>query len=118
MINVLFGLSVVATYELDFVDEVDTLRSNLLFVGFASFTRVMGHTRQTLVGLLQDCETSDTQESRLSTETRSRPWNDLLKSGLAEALSLGIAGLPNALVALPTVPIDDYHSNVQAQWKL
>ena len=38
VINVLFGLSVVATYELDFVDEVDismpvdTLRSNLHFV--------------------------------------------------------------------------------------
>ena len=78
----------------------------------------MCHTRQTLVGLLQDCETSDMQVSRLSTETRSRPWNHLLNSGLAEALSLGIAGLPNALVALPTVPIDDYRPYVLAQWKL
>ena len=64
------------------------------------------------------CETSDMQVSRLSNETRSRPWDELLNSRLGEALSLGIAVLSNELEALPTVPIDDYRSNNLVQLNL
>ena len=58
------------------------------------------------------------QVSRLSNDARSRPWDQLLKSGLGEALSLGNAVLTNELVTLPTVPIDDYRSSVLAQLNL
>ena len=77
-----------------------------------------GHTRQTVTGLLRVCETSDMQVSRLSNDARSRPWDQLLKAGLGEALSLGNAVLTNELVTLPTVPIDDYRSSVLVQLNL
>ena len=58
------------------------------------------------------------QVSRLSDESRSKPWGQLLKSGLGGALSLGNAMLSNELGALPTELIDDYRSNVLAQLNL
>ena len=118
MINILFGLRVVGNYEPGFVDEVeismpvDALRSSLHFGRSWLCKSYAGHTRRTLAGKLRVCETSDMQVSRLSDESISRPWDQLLKSGLAEAISLGKAMLFNELVALPTVPIDDYRSNV------
>ena len=77
-----------------------------------------GHTRQSLTGLLRVCSTSDMQVSRLTDEARSRPWDQLVKSSLSEALSLGNAALSNELATTSTVPIDDYRSSVLAQLDL
>ena len=118
VVKVLFGLNVNGTYVPDFIDEVDvaipvdTLRSSLHLVRSWLRHSYAGHTRQTVTGLLRVCETSDMQVSRLANDARSRPWDQLLKSGLGEALSLGNSVLTNALVTTPTVPIDDYRSCV------
>ena len=77
-----------------------------------------GHSRQSLTGLLRVCSTSDMQVSRLTDEARSRPWDQLVKSSLSEALSLGNAALSNELATTSTVPIDDYRSSVLAQLDL
>ena len=121
VVNILFGLNAVGTYELDFVDDVDvampvdTLRSILHFV---RSWLAKSYTRQTLTGLLRVCETSDMQVTRLSDEARSRPWDQLMKSGLGEALARGNATLSNELSLPTTVRIDDYRSNVLAQLDL
>ena len=96
----------------------DTLRSSLHLVRSWLRHSYAGHTRQTVTGLLRVCETSDMQVSRLANDARSRPWDQLLKSGLGEALSLGNSVLSNALVTTTTVPIDDYRSSVLAQLNL
>ena len=122
VVKVLFGLNVNGTYVPDFIDEVDvampadTLRSSLHLVRSWLRHSYAGHTRQTVTGLLRVCETSDMQVSGLAND--ARPWDQLLKSGLGEALSLGNSVLSNALVTTPTVPIDDYHSSVLAQLNL
>ena len=124
VVNILFGLNAVGTYELDFVDDVDvampedTLRSSLHFVRSWLAKSYAGHTLQTLTGLLRVCETSDMQVTRLSDEARSRPWDQLMKSGLGEALARGNATLSNELSLPTTVRIDDYRSNVLAQLDL
>ena len=124
VVKVLFGLSVNGTYVPDFIDEVDvampadTLRSSLHLLRSWLRHSYAGPTRQTVIGLLRLCETSNMQVSRLANDARSRPWDQLLKSGLGEALSLGNSVLSNELVTTPTVPIDDYRSSVLAQLNL
>ena len=115
---------VTGVYEPDFVDDMDvsmpadTLRSSLHFVRSWLTKSFAGRILWTLTGLLRVCETSDTQVSRLMNETRSKSWNQLLKSGLGEALSLGDAILTSDLVAPPTIRVDDYRSHVLAQLDL
>ena len=121
VIQLLFGFSVVGGYEPDFVDEVDVampvdnLRSSLHFVRSWFANSFAGHSRRTLTGLLRVCETSDMQVSRLSDESRSKPWDQLMKSGLGEALSRSNAVLSNELVGPSATLVDDYRSNVLAQ---
>ena len=118
VIQLLFGFSMVGNYEPDFVDEVDiampmdTLRSSLHFVRSWFASSFAGHSRRTLPGLLRVCETSDMQVSRLSDESRSRPWDHLLKTGLGEALSRSNTVLSNELVGPSTTHVDDYRSSV------
>ena len=124
MLNLLFGLAVVGTYNPNFSDEfgtamsVDTQRSSLHLVRSWFSKMFAGHTRQSLTGLLRVCSTIDMQVSRLTDEARCRPWDRLIKSSLSEALSLGNAVLSNDLPTTSTVPIDDYRSNVLAQLDL
>ena len=124
VVKVLFRLNVIGTYVPDFIEEVDvampadTLRSSLHLVRSWLRNSYAGHTRQTVTGLLRNCETTVMQVSCLSNDARSRPWDRLLKSGLGEALSLNNAVLTNELVTSPTVPIDDYRSCVLAQLNL
>ena len=124
VLNLLFGLAVVGTYTPNFTDEVDAampvdaLRSSLHLVRSWFSKMFAGHTRQSLTGLLRVCSTSDMQVSRLTDEARSRTWDQLLESGLSEALSLGNAVLSNELATTSTVPIDDYRSSVLAQLDL
>ena len=110
----------VDSYEPDFVDEVDvampvdTLRSSLHFVRrwFANF--FAGHSQRILTGLLRVCETSDMQVSRLSDVSRSRLWDQLLKSGLGEALSRSNAVLSNELVG-PSAGLQQHLSMITAR---
>ena len=124
VLNLLFGLAVVGTYNPNFSDEfgtamsVDTQRSSLHLVRSWFPKMFAGHTRQSLTGLLRVCSTSDRQVSRLTDEARCRPWDQLIKSSLSEALSLGNDVLSNDLTTTTTVPIDDYRSNVLAQLDL
>ena len=124
VIQLLFGFSMVGNYDPDFVDEVDiampmdTLRSSLHFVRSWFASSFAGHSRRTLPGLLRVCETSDLQVSRLSDESRSRPWDQLLKSGLGETLSRSNTVLSNELVGPSTTHVDDYRSSVLAQLDL
>ena len=88
VLNVLFGLTVVGSYNPNFTDEVDaampvdTLRSSLHLVRSWFSKMFAGHTRQSLTGLLRVCSTNDMQ------------------------------------VSTSTVPIDDYRSSVLAQLDL
>ena len=124
VLNLLFGLAVVGTYNPNFSDEfgtamsVDTQRSSLHLVRSWFSKMFAGHNRQSLTGLLRVCSTSDMQVSRLTDEARCRPWDRLIKSSLSEALSLGNAVLSNDLTTTSTVPIDDYRSNFLAQLDL
>ena len=124
VIHLLFGFSVDGSYEPDFVDEVkvampvDTSRSSLHFVRSGFANSFAGHSQRTLTGLLRVCETSDMQVSCLSNESRSRPWDQLLKSGLGEALSRSNAVLSNELVGPSATLVDDYRSNISAQLDL
>ena len=103
------------TDEVDDAMPVETLRSSLHLVRSWFSKMFAGHTRQSLTGLLGVCSTSDMQVSRLADEARSRPWDQLVKSSLSEALLLGNAALSNELATTSTVPIDDYRSSVLAQ---
>ena len=70
VLNLLFGLTVVGTYNPNFTDEVDAampvdaLRSSLHLVRSWFSKMFAGHTRQSLTGLLRVCSTSDMQVSR------------------------------------------------------
>ena len=121
VIDLDFSAVATSSYRADFVDVVggaldpDELASSVHFVRSWFSQSFVGKTRRQLRGLLRVIETTDMQVSRLNDSVRAKPWDQLLKVGLDQTLSLCVSMLDNGPDTAVVPVVDEYRSTVLAQ---
>ena len=121
VIDLAFSAVATSSYRADFVDDVggaldpDELASSVHFVRSWFSESFVGKSRRQLRGLLRVIETTDMQVSRLNDSVRAKPWDQLLKVGLDQTLSLCVSVLDNGPDTAVVPVVDEYRSTVLAQ---
>ena len=121
IVDLAFSVVVASSYRSDFVDDVngalepDELASSLHFVRSWFGHSFLGKARRDLRGLLRVIESTDMQVSRLTDSARAKPWDQLLKIGLDQTLSLCISMLDNSPDTTVVPVVDEYRSTILAQ---
>ena len=121
VIDLAFSAVANSSYRADFVDDVggaldpDELASSVHFVRSWFSQSFVGKSRRQLRGLLRVIETTDMQVSRLNDSVRAKPWDQLLKVGLDQTLSLCVSMLDNGPDTAVVPVVDEYRSTVLAQ---
>ena len=121
VIDLAFSAVATSSYLADFVDDVggaldpDELASSVHFVRSWFSQSFVGKSRRQLRGLLRVIETTDMQVSRLNDSVRAKPWDQLLKVGLDQTLSLCVSVLDNGPDTAVVPVVDEYRSTVLAQ---
>ena len=120
VIDLAFSAVATSSYRADFVDDVsgaldpDELASSLHFVRSWFSHSFVGKSRRDLRGLLRVIESTDMQVSRLTDSVRAKPWDQLLKIGLEQTLSLCVSMLDNGPDTTVVPVVDEYRSTVLA----
>ena len=121
VVDLAFSAVVTNSYRADIVDDVngaldaDELASSLHFVRSWFSQSFVGKSRRDLRGLLRVIESTDMQVSRLTDSVRAKPWDQLLKIGLDQTLSLCLSMLDNGPDTTVVPVVDEYRSKVLAQ---
>ena len=121
VIDLAFSAVVTNSYRADFVDDVngaldpDELASSLHFVRSWFSQSFVGKSRRDLRGLLHVIESTDMQVSWLTDSVRAKLWDQLLKIGLDQTLSLCVSMLDNGPDTTVVPMVDEYRSTVLAQ---
>ena len=121
VIDLAFSAVAISSYRADFVDDVggaldpDELASSVHFVRSWFSQSFVGKSRRQLRGLLRVIETTDMQVSRLNDSVRAKRWDQLLKVGLDQTLSLCVSMLDNGPDTAVVPVVDEYRSTVLAQ---
>ena len=121
VLDLAFSAVATSSYQADFVDDVggalgpDELASSVHCVRSWLSQSFAGKSRRDLRGLLRVIESTDMQVSRLNDSVRAKPWDQLLKVGLDQTLSLCVSMLDNGPDTAVVPVVDEYRSTVLAQ---